>query len=197
MNPKVQVKGRKTLVRKQIPILLQNLQFHLNTFLETELNFSKGVAFTTDIWTSKAMHSYISLTLHIIDTKFTLWKFVLDCRAFEARHTGEEIMDRIDSMIRRINHLKPETRRTMVCDGATNLKKAMADSLEITDQHTCLAHIISNALKDALNVKDVAATVQKCRDLATCTHKSVQRLDKIREKCRELNGMLNYVGTKK
>ena len=38
-----------------------------------------SAAITTDLWTSRARHSYISITLHFIDERFRLHRFTLGC----------------------------------------------------------------------------------------------------------------------
>jgi len=185
MNPKVQVKSRHTLIRKQLPILKMNMTVALHKFFEKELPVVKGVGFTMDGWTSRATQDYLSLTLHIIDSQFELQTFTLGCRPFEQRHTGEEIASLAEKMIKQIPFLSVDISRYMVTDGAKNMGKAFKDSLEINEHLVCVAHTISNCLKDGLKVVD--DVVKRCKDLASTTHKSTRKTEKIRVKCRQLN----------
>ena len=46
-----------------------------------------SAAITTDLWTSRARHSYISITLHFIDELFRLHRFTLGCLKFKKEQT--------------------------------------------------------------------------------------------------------------
>ena len=50
-----------------------------------------SLALTTDLWTSRARDSYISVTIHFIDTQFRLHRWTPYCSPFADRHTGDNI----------------------------------------------------------------------------------------------------------
>ena len=52
---------------------------------------TSGVAFTTDLWTSTALHGYITVTAHYITDEWEMKTAMLATRRVEEKHTGENI----------------------------------------------------------------------------------------------------------
>ena len=59
--------------------------------VEAEINSGMFYAATTDMWTSRAGHPYMSLTGHYIDTDWNLHSRCLQTSFFPDDHTGENI----------------------------------------------------------------------------------------------------------
>ena len=55
-----------------------------------------SAAITTDLWTSRARDSYISITVHFVDELFRLHRWTPFCSPFTDRHTGENIQEVVD-----------------------------------------------------------------------------------------------------
>ena len=53
----------------------------------------RHVAFTTDIWTSRATESYVTFTVHWINDEWELENKVLFTKEFPERHTADNIAD--------------------------------------------------------------------------------------------------------
>ena len=53
------------------------------------------VGLTTDIWTSAAIHAYMTVTVHIIDDEWQLQSKVLVTKEMPERHTGQHIADKL------------------------------------------------------------------------------------------------------
>ena len=62
----------------------------LCSVLQKEVCF---VAITTDVWTSKAVKSFVTYTVHSIDDQWRLQNYVLVTRMFDGRHTAENITE--------------------------------------------------------------------------------------------------------
>ena len=59
-----------------------------------------SACFTTDLWTSRAMDAYISLTAAFIDESWALHRWVPNIRPFpEVSHTSDNIVVELDDMI--------------------------------------------------------------------------------------------------
>lgn len=185
MNPKVTVKSKSALTKRLVPLLHRNLKEAMEKILAKDLPDLGGVAFTSDIWSSRALNSYISLTMHYIGKDFCLRKFLMGCSNFDERHTAVEIGTKLDRMIEGIN-LPGDASLTMVTDGGSNMVKAAKESPNINDHLLCLCHIISNALKDTFEIPEIKAAVVMLRELASSTHKSLQRTLEIKRECNEL-----------
>ena len=148
-----------------------------------------GVAFTSDIWSSRALNSYISLTMHYISKEWNLHKYLIGCSNFDERHTAVEIGQKMDRMIESID-LPPDASLTMVTDGGTNMVKAAKESPNINDNLVCICHILSNVLKDSFEIPALKDAIDMLRELASCTHKSLQRTLAIKKECVELGSEL-------
>jgi hypothetical protein len=184
LNPRVTVKSKSALTKRMLPLLKRNLKEAMDKLLAKDLPQLGGVAFTSDIWSSRALNSYISLTMHYVDKDWKLRKFLMGCSNFDERHTAVEIGQKLDRMIEAIN-LPSDSSLTMVTDGGSNMVKAAKESPNIHDHIICLCHIISNSLKEAFEVIAVKEAVTMLKDLAACTHKSLQRTLEIKKECVE------------
>ena len=101
------------------------------------------MAVSTDLWTSRANDSFMSLNLHYITEKpdpkypnqslFELKPLALHCVPFEApSHTTVAIGRTLDKLISEIPGLRVDTMRIAVHDSEANVKAAILKSAEIT-----------------------------------------------------------------
>ena len=68
---KIKVKSRRTLT-KHVETRAEEILKELCSVISTIREDMKSCSFTTDIWTSRSMDSYISLTVHFIDKDWIL-----------------------------------------------------------------------------------------------------------------------------
>jgi len=188
LNPRALVKSRTTYSRQTVVVLHKNLKEKLDLLLEKDLPSLDLVSFTTDLWQSRSTDDYISLTLHYINEDWEMLHFNIECRPYAADHSGVNIGHTLDQMIREVPGLDQAVQKLMTTDGAANMKKACDESDEVDEQLLCLNHIINLAFKDACAVPMVANMIKLCKDLASACHYSTKRTNRIREKCRELEG---------
>lgn len=186
-DPKVRVRSRTSLVRTTLPLLERNLVETKDRLLNEHLPKVVGAAFTSDIWSSRGQHSYISLTMHFVDTNWRLINLLMGVKHLEdPSHTGQVIAEKVDSMLEEIP-LPSEATISFTTDGASSMAKAMRDSPLIHDHLVCVCHIISNSLQDALNHADVAPAIKMLTELASKTHMSIKKITAIRRACNDLN----------
>ena len=96
-NRKVQLKDPTTYSRK-ISEMAKEMSKDINDIIETVKPDLQSVGFTTDLWTSRAGHSYMSLTTHFIDKSWKLHRYTPYIKPFPDRHTGVNIHLELDSM---------------------------------------------------------------------------------------------------
>ena len=85
-----------------------------------------GLAFTTDMWRSRALDSYLALTAHALTEDMELVKMVPFVQYFGPnRHTGENIHLMMDQMLKAIGMDSENNSKTCVSDNASN--KVMFD----------------------------------------------------------------------
>ena len=70
-------------------------------------------------------------------------------------------------MINNIPGLRADCYRTMTTDAASNMRKAMEESMVIDKHFKCVDHVINVCVQRALDDSAVSAAVQKCKDLAS------------------------------
>jgi hypothetical protein len=58
-----------------------------------------SVSLTSDIWSSNAKEDYISVVAHYVGADWELHKKVIGFRLIEASHTGENIAEKIASVV--------------------------------------------------------------------------------------------------
>ncbi len=135
-----------------------------------------SAAITTDLWTSRAMDSYISITVHFIDDLFRLHRWTPFCSPFADRHTGENIQEVVDMDIEVKLDIPPSLPKWGVSDNASNMVKAL--DLSITELYTCLCHTQQLAITDTFKelkstdgetMEDIAS---KCQKLAAHLHRA-------------------------
>ena len=132
--------------------------------------------------------SYQSLTLHYISKNWEYKKWTVECKNAQGRHTGESIAALTDMMINNIPGLQPECYKTMTTDAASNMRKAMEESFVIDKHFKCVDHVINVCVQRALDETAVSSAVQKCRDLATATHRSSSKTELLKKTALENGG---------
>jgi tRNA (cytidine32/guanosine34-2'-O)-methyltransferase len=189
-DPKVRVRSRSSLVKTTLPLLERNLVEAKDRLLQEHLPKVVGAAFTSDIWSSRGQHSYLSLTMHFVDGNWRLHNLVMGVKHLQdPSHTGQVIAEKIDSMLEEIP-LPSEATITFTTDGASSMAKAMRESPLVHDHLVCICHTISNCLQEALHHPDVAPAIKMLQDLAAKTHMSIKKVTAIRRACNELDSKL-------
>lgn len=87
LDPRYVVPSRKYFSEVEIP----KLHAEVRDQVETELRELKHYATTTDLWSSRTMDPYISLTIHFIDDEWKLCSKCLQTSYFPDDHMGELI----------------------------------------------------------------------------------------------------------
>ena len=97
LNPKYNIPSAKTVRTKLMPEMFTKVMGHVKKVVETEVG--DHASLTTDIWTSEANDSFLSLTLHYLNAEFQPKMVVLDCIPFNAEHTAENILHLIEEKL--------------------------------------------------------------------------------------------------
>ena len=136
-----------------------------------------SVAVTTDLWTSRAMDHYISITTHFVDNLFRLHRWTPFCSQFTDKHTGENIQDVIDFDLEDKLDILEEIPKWGVSDNAKNMVKGIKRS--ILELYTCNCHTQQLAILDTFKhfhnmehtytMEDVST---KCGKLAAHLHRA-------------------------
>ena len=106
LEPRYQLPSDKYFSETLIPEMYQKVAFKLKNDVSSTLY----VSLTTDVWSSVAQDSYISLTCHYVIEDFTQQQICLHAAPFNDHHTGERIGGMINKCLQ---------------------------SWDLTDKHTC------------------------------------------------------------
>jgi hypothetical protein len=142
---------------KSIKKHLQNLFATTKTKVRDMLQRTPWVSLTTDCWTSSAIESYISLTVHYASPQtFTMGSWVLTTQQFEGRHTGANIKEKLHEIM--CEWGVDDKTSTMVHDNASNMTLAS----ELTDKWqslSCAAHNLNLAVTHSFDKSGVTTLI--------------------------------------
>ncbi|XP_065665701.1 uncharacterized protein LOC136087123 [Hydra vulgaris] len=165
-NVQIVTEITKWIIREQLSFKID----HISNFVNDERPYLDGAAFTTDIWTTQYNNlSFQSLTLHFINNRFELKRLLVKLDYFGEKHTGEIILEKLDSLIKGLK-LEQKTHTWATTDGGTNVLKAMrlgkASQLpSINDNLWCADHqihlIVTDALKAVPAWKELSSKLSK------------------------------------
>ena len=113
------------------------------------------IALTSDIWSARTKHSYISLTGHYLDKYFRLGRFLFAMKYFSEDHTANNISVKITDMVHKME-FNPKTVRwiTIITDGAANIQKGAKTNSDIDTKLWCVDHKIHLIVTGSLVAKD-------------------------------------------
>ena len=146
MEPRYTLLSRQYMSEFVIPSLYQEAKSKLSALLlqDGENLFS----FTTDIWTSEnSSCSFISLTVHFVNSSFAFKNYMLCNKALTELHTGETIATTLRSCLTEWNILF-EKISCFITDNGANVKKGI-NILE-ADNKFCAAHTLQLVVNAAL-----------------------------------------------
>ena len=148
-----------------------------------------GIALTSDMWRSRALDSFMSLTCHFITATMHLIKLCPFVQYFgENRHTGSNIKLMMDQFLSVIGIDRPNIIKTCVTDNAGN-NKVMFRMSEELQEYYCNIHTMQLAVCAVfdlriINIK-VSDCMEKCHELATFVRRSELNKNELKQACRE------------
>ena len=183
-NKRVKVKHRTTY-SKLIKVKAEEIKKELFSIIEAVKEDLNCVAFTTDMWTSRAGTPFMSLTLHFIDKSWSLYRFTPYVAPFPARHTGLNISVGLDAMIEELGLDDGDWELFSVNDNAANVKLGIKLSTYLKE-YFCSIHTLELAVKDTFsNVPGMSAVVKKTKALAKYVHKSTPAKEALKNEAKK------------
>ena len=130
-------------LKQQYSVMKQKLQESLCV---------RNLAFTTDIWTSRATEAYMTITAHYISDEWKLESNVLCTSEIAERHTGANIASRIREVLE-VWNIQDTHVSAVVTDNAANMTAALS-SLEWSHL-PCFAHTLQLAVNKGLDANSL------------------------------------------
>ncbi|KAL0199462.1 hypothetical protein M9458_008002 [Cirrhinus mrigala] len=142
--------GRKTITEKHIPLLVGQVKDSIKRKLQAQ----SSVSITADIRSDRTMRSFLGVTAHGFNQKETrLESFLLDCRRFCGKHSGENIAMAFDEIVDEYNIASKV--EYIITDNAANMKCAFEVKLPQDEQHSDESDVEHGDLDDESLWEDV------------------------------------------
>jgi hypothetical protein len=191
--PRVTVKSETTFRKSKLPRLYDQMKAQLDKKLSEDMAGCAGVAFSTDLWTSRAAHPFLSLTLHYLGNAWEWKKFAWNCLPFFGHHTAVRIAQALDGEVEQIP-LQSGTNMVVVHDAAANMKAAIRKCTKPMTSFVCMDHRLQTCLRKAFadeDAKPIDAILKKATDLASLMHRSPTACQLVQAECEALG--VSYV----
>ncbi len=124
-------------------VALPGLYTQCRMTVEKELQNMQNFAATTDLWSSRTMEPYLSLTVHFITSDFNVKSRCLQTAFFPADHTGEELAQGLKESLDSWS-LEEEKMVCITTDSGANIVKAA--SLNNWTRLQCFGHRLHLAI---------------------------------------------------
>ena len=121
--------------------------------LKDEIGTCAYIALTTDIWTSHATESYLTVTIHFIDNMWKICSRVLSTEEMPEHHTGQNIAERVIKIPDEWN-IKAMQISAIVHDNAANA----VCGVEKTDwsHFDCVGHTLQLCVNSGLSIPAIS-----------------------------------------
>ena len=185
---RVTVRNART-VSRHVSEKSTSLKVDVYSIIKADSIKTKAFAFTTDLWRSRALDSFMALTCHYINDDFQLVKLVPFIQYFgENRHTGKNLQLMMDQFMEVLGLDDPEFLKFVVCDNASN-NVVMIRLTNGVIEYYCAIHTMSLCVKDIFLLEILSIKVQtcmeKCLELAKFVRRSEHNRNELRAACKE------------
>ncbi|KAK0144040.1 Zinc finger BED domain-containing protein 1 [Merluccius polli] len=156
LDPRYKLPSRKYFSQVAIPNLYQQNRCDGQTV--------RHFAATTDMWSSRTMEPYLSLTVHFISEEWLLQSHCLQTSYFPEDHTGELLAaglhEALDSW-----GLSEEKLVAITTDNGANIKKAI--ELNNWTRLQCFGHRLHLAIERGVKDDRIQRAVGVCKEIVS------------------------------
>lgn len=138
--------SRKTVSEKRIPVLVKKVKKNILEELETQLS----VSLTADLWSDHRLRSFLGVTAQVCSYSkgfYALQSYLLDCRLFTGRHTGEQIACAFEEIMeeygihQKINYIITDSAAIMKCAFKVQMPQQHSDYSEGEEENLDNEHL--------------------------------------------------------
>ena len=129
---------------------------------------------TSDLWTSRATESFLTITCHYLTLSWVLKSLVLETFAFKSSHTAKNIAA---SFLRVATSWEISEVVAMVTDNAANTVAAVR--IAGWKHVRCFAHTLNLVISETIKTDLISAIRKRCRQIVTFFHQSTKATDKL------------------
>ena len=128
------------------------------------------VALTTDLWTSMATDSYITITCHFVSNSWEMRNLAVATRPFDTQHSGDNIRTILKAIA---DEFEITCLAGVVTDNATNMVASMSTG-ELGLHIRCFAHTLQLAVNDGMKLPAISKATAAARRLVGHFNHSAQ-----------------------
>ncbi|XP_062312234.1 E3 SUMO-protein ligase ZBED1-like [Osmerus eperlanus] len=174
IDQRYEVPSRKYFTETEMP----KLYAEFREKVQKELCDLKYFATTTDLWSSRTMEPFISLTIHYIADDWNLGSRCLQTSYFPAEHTAEEIAHGLKESLESWG-LKEERQVCITTDNGTNVVKAA--SLNDWTRLQCFGHRLHLAIEKSVKDPRIDRAVDLCKKIVSAFSHSWKRRKELKK----------------
>ena len=185
LEPRYRIPSRTTFSRSTVPTLYKKTKSDVMNRIKIDLNDGTAFSFCTDIWTSKAMDSFISFCLMYLTDNFIMKSIAIENKPFPGTNTADNISESLEKTID--DWELPRSVPTFgLRDNGANIKAAMSRSQSYSDLD-CFAHTLQLAINDGIKEVDgMQAMLTKCKRIVGHYHYSCVAMGRLHAEQRRL-----------
>ena len=146
----------------------------------SQIDFFSG---TTDLWTSKATHPYLSYTVNLIDSAWELQSICLETVPLFEDYTGENIIETIKDILNNWS-LSTEKLVLTATDNGSNFVAGFHSCGWL--RLSCFGHCLDLAINKCLVIQRVQRSVRRCSALVASFCRSWKKQRDLKEKQSQL-----------
>ncbi|XP_040278097.1 E3 SUMO-protein ligase ZBED1-like [Bufo bufo] len=180
LDPRYEVPSRKYFSQTEMPKLYDKVREQV----KNELRSIKYYATTTDLWSSRTMEPYISLTIHFINDEWKLCSRCLQTSYFPEDHTGELISQGLKEALESWG-LKEELQVCITTDNGANIVKAV--EINGWTRLQCFGHRLHLAIERSVKDARVEHAIGKCKKIVSAFSYAWKRKREMANAQAELN----------
>ena len=154
---------RNSIATNYMPQLYDREKAHV----QQQISGISHFAITTDIWPSRARHSYIEMTVHCVSEAFELQSHMLGMSEFPESHTAENVVETLQHILQEWK-LPADSLSTATTDNGRNIALAM-EILGLPDM-PCFSHTLQLAVEIPRSLQGPCTLPTTCHPLQSLCH---------------------------
>ena len=150
-------------------------------YVQSEVHF---MAFTTDIWTSRANDAYLSLTMHFVDSTWGMISCVLATAPFPEHHTAVNIVEKVKQIIQEYD-LEISRLLAIVHDQCSNMRLAgemLCEESGNCQSISCSAHRLQLCVEEGLAISTISQAIGAAKKLVAHFRHSALATSELRKR---------------
>lgn len=165
LNCKYELPGRNFFMYKEIPRLYTETR---EAVMEQLSGPNKYFSCTTDLWTSRAMDAYMTITMQMITESWEMDAWCLGCSEMNSDHNAENLLEALDETMEDWTMDKNKM-SAVTTDNASNNKKAFSQRYTWIP---CFGHNLDLATDKALAIDRVSSALSRLRKTVSAFSRS-------------------------